>query len=187
VWEDPEAVLDQGAYGTCVGNGWAQWGNTLPIDAKLVEKDARSIYYQATIFDGQPDDPDKPGGGQQGSNVRSGAKAMQKRGNLVSYAFAASITEVRAWLRNKGPVVFGTDWTHDMFNPDPNGYVAPTGAVAGGHCYIALGDLPGEGAIEFLNSWGPGWGLGGRFKMKVADAETLFGQQGEACVAVETA
>lgn len=188
LFENPEPVLDQGNYGTCVGNGWAQWGNTLPIDDKYTEKDARAIYYDATVFDGQPDDPDAPGGGQQGSSVRSGAKAVQKRSRLATYAFASSIDDIKKYLQTKqGPVVIGSDWYNDMFNPDSNGYVKPTGGVAGGHCFLLIGDLESEGAFEFLNSWGDSWGLGGHFKMKYEDFNTLFQAQGEACAAVELA
>jgi hypothetical protein len=187
VWVDPESVLDQGDYGTCVGNGWAQWGNTLPIDDRFVEKDARAIYYEATVIDGDPDDPDAPGGGQQGATVRAGVKAMKNRGRLAAYAFAASVSEVQTWLRAHGPVVIGSDWFDGMFSPDTKGYVKPTGSVAGGHCYVAIGDLPAEGALLFLNSWGEGWGLGGRFKMKLADFSILLGNQGEACATLELA
>jgi hypothetical protein len=77
-----------------------------------------------------------------------------------------------------------------MFEPDQLGYVVPRGAVAGGHCYLALDDLAEEGAILFQNSWGPDWGLHGRFKMKYADVEKLLRGSdpmwpGEACAATE--
>ena len=191
VYGDTDGPLDQGNFGTCVGNGWAQWGNTLPIDDHYDETAARAIYYEATVIDGQPDNPDAPNGGQQGSNVRSGAKAMQNRARLGTYAFAASIDEVRAWVDQHGPVVFGTDWTQQMFTPDANGYVSPSdGDVKGGHCYLCVGDLPGEGALVFQNSWGAGWGttidgVAGRFKMTYADAASLLAQQGESCASVE--
>lgn len=183
-WTDAEQ-LDQGNYGTCVGNGWAQWGNTLPFDDKFTEKDARAIYYEATVIDGQPDNPDSPGGGQQGSAVRSGAKAMQNRKRNTAYAFASTLDEIKTWLQQKGSVVAGTNWTADMFNPDANGYIKPTGAVEGGHCYLIAGDLESEGAFLFQNSWGTSWGLNGYFKMKYADFQTLLDQQGEACTALE--
>jgi hypothetical protein len=187
IWSDADPVLDQGAFGTCVGNGWAQWGNTLPFDDRYTEKDARAIYYEATVLDGTPDNPDSPGGGQQGASVRSGAKAMQIRKRLAAYAFAASITEVRTFLRAHGPMVFGTTWKQDMFTPNASGYIAPTGADVGGHCYAAVGDLPLEDAILFQNSWGVGWGQNGRFKMKTADVATLLAQQGEAVATLELA
>jgi Papain family cysteine protease len=186
-WTNAEADLDQGNYGTCVGNGWAQWGNTLPVDDRFDETAARAIYYEATIIDGQPDNPDAPGGGQQGSTVRSGAKAMQNRGRLASYAFAATIDEAVAWVLANGPVVMGTDWLDGMFSPDAQGFVTPTGVVAGGHCYVLLGYDPATQVLEYLNSWGASWAKGGHFFMRKTDAETLFASGGEACAAAELA
>jgi len=185
VWADTEAVLDQGDYGTCVGNGFAQWGNTLPVDDKYTEKAARAIYYEATVLDGSPDDPDAPGGGQQGATVRSGAKAMVARKRIGTYAFAKSTDEITAWVSAKGPVVVGTNWTEDMFTPDVNGIVYPTGGVAGGHCYVLVGYHPGTHEYEFLNSWGESFGLHGRFFMAVEDFGLLLAQDGEAVAAVE--
>jgi hypothetical protein len=186
LWADA-AILDQGAFGTCVGNGWAGWGDAEPIVDTFVEKDARAIYFEATKIDGQPDDPDAPGGGQQGSSVRSGAKAMQARGRLSAYAFTTTLSAVREWLANHGPVVFGSDWTNDMFNPDAQGFVKPTGGVAGGHCFLCIG-YDGD-TFRFRNSWGSGWALNGDFLMTSADVQTLLtGIQspGEACLSAES-
>lgn len=185
VWENPQAVLDQGAQGTCVGHGTAQWGNTLPINDKYTHEDALDLYLDATTYDGQPDDPRKPGGGQQGASVRSGMKALNTRKRNSVYARAANLDEVKQWIQKNGPVVIGSDWMNSMFNPDSNGYIKPTGGYAGGHCYLLLGDLPSEGAFQFLNSWGANWGKKGYFKMKYADFQTLLDQQGEAWVSVE--
>ncbi len=185
LWADADADLDQGDFGTCVGNGWAQWGNTQPVDDHFNELDARVIYYEATVIDGQPDNPDSPGGGQQGSTVRSGAKAMANRKRLSAYAFAASLDEAVAWVLAHGPVVMGTDWLEAMFTTDADGFVVPTGAVAGGHCYVLVGYDPASEVLTFLNSWGSSWGSNGRFYMHKADAEKLFASQGEACAAVE--
>lgn len=187
VWAIVEAALDQLDFGTCVGNGFAQWGNCQPVDDHYDEAVARAIYLEATCLDGYCDDPDAPGGGQIGATVRSGVKAMVNRKRIGSYAFASSIDEVVTFLRTKGSVVFGTNWTADMFTPSSTGYVRPTGAVEGGHCFLARGYLAAEAAILFRNSWGPGWGLNGDFKMKVTDAKTLFAQEGEAVAAVELA
>lgn len=184
VWTDSKQ-LDQGNYGTCVGNGWAQWGNSQPVEDNYSEKDARAIYYDATVFDGQPDDPDAPGGGQQGSTVRSGAKAMQKRKRNSAYAFAKTLDDIKTWVQQKGPVVIGSDWTSNMFNPDANGYIVPTGSVEGGHCYLLLGDLESEGAFLFQNSWGNSWGQNGYFKMKYEDFQKLLSSGGEASVSLE--
>ncbi len=184
-WENTEPVLDQGNYGTCVGNGCAQWGNTLPVDDKFDEKVARAIYYEATVLDGAPDDPDSPGGGQQGATVRSGVLALKARSRLNAYARSVTIADAAQWVLAKGPIIMGTDWQNDMFTPDANGFVKPTGGYAGGHCYLFKGYDSGSKVLTFLNSWGPDWGVLGEFKMHQADAETLFQSQGEAWASLE--
>jgi len=187
VWENPDDPLDQGDFGTCVGNGDAQFGNTSPINDHFTEKDARKFYYEATVLDGDPDDPDAPNGGQQGATVRSGVKVLKNHGRISTYAQATSTDAITAWLKKYGPVIIGSDWMNDMFTPDSKGYVRPTGGVAGGHCYVIVGYLASEGAYLCLNSWGKGWGQGGYFKIKVADFGQLLGSGGEAWTSVELA
>jgi hypothetical protein len=185
IWENPEENLNQGPFGVCVGDGFAQWGNTLPVDDKYTQTDARAIYYETTIIDGWPDDPDAPGGGQQGATVRSGAKAMQNRGRLSTYAFASSTSTVTQWIQQKGPVVIGVNWYSGMFSTDANGYIRITGGVEGGHCVILRGYLASEAAYLGENSWGPEWGQAGTFKLKVTDFGRLLSEDGEAVAAVE--
>jgi len=199
VWDNPDQPLDQGDFGTCVGNGDAQWGNTSPINDHFTQKDARQFYYEATVLDGDPDDPDAPNGGQQGATVRSGVKVLQNHGRLSQYASAASTDEVTAWIKKYGPVIVGTDWYSGMFYPTADGYVAPTGTVEGGHCWVIVGFLP-AGATDpetgkvvaadtyvALNSWGTSWGLGGYFRIKVSDFAKLLAGDGEAWTAAELA
>lgn len=178
MWSDTDDVLDQGQTGHCVGFGGAQWGNTLPIDDHFVNADGDDLYYAAKKVDGEPRR-------ENGSTVRSLAKVLKSDGRLSAYAFASSIDEIVAWLDDHGPVIMGTDWTEDMFNPDSTGLIVPTGAVAGGHCYVAVGHRKAAGRIRYLNSWSNGWGDGGYFEMTIADAASLFASQGEALAAVE--
>jgi hypothetical protein len=188
LWADA-VVLDQGNFGTCVGNGWAGWGDSAPVVDTFTETDARRIYYEATVIDGTNDDPDAPGGGQQGSTVRSGAKAMQNRGKLTAYAFTTSLSSIREWLANHGPVVFGTDWTSDMFTPDASGLISVGGPVDGGHCYLCIGYDTVAGTFRFRNSWGASFGLGGDFILSSTDVQRLLtgiDSPGEACMAAET-
>jgi hypothetical protein len=178
VWGDTDTVLDQGQTPHCVGFGSAQWGNTLPIDDHFTNADGDAIYYECKVIDGEPNAED-------GSDVRSAGKALRNRQRVAAYAFAASIDEACQWVLQHGPVIMGTDWTNDMFNPDAQGFVKPSGGVAGGHCYVLLGYDPDTAVLTFLNSWGSGWAENGRFHMHKADAVTLFKNKGEALAAVE--
>lgn len=181
IWVDNEAPLDQKQTCHCVGYGCAQFGNTNPFDDHWVNAVGDAIYYEAKIWDGEQ-------GQENGSSVRSGLKSLKARGRILAYAKAASTDEITAWLKGHGPVLVGTEWTRDMFTPDGNGYIIPTGQVDGGHCYLIVGYLADEDAYLVLNSWGSAWGLAGYFKIKVSDfAILLAGIQnaGEAWAAAE--
>jgi hypothetical protein len=110
---------------------------------------------------------------------------MRTRGRLAAFAFARTTAEIDDWINTQGPIVVGTTWTNDMFAPDADGYVKPTGGFAGGHCYLMLDRIDAEDAYLFQNSWGGGWGLDGRFKIKRSDFDGLLQDQGEACCAAE--
>lgn len=173
LWAD-DVLLDQGNFGTCIGNGGAGWLASEPIvDPAVDEKLARALYFEATVFDGTPDDPDAPGGGQTGSTVRSLAKALKARGRLTAYAFARNMAEVDEWLDNHGPVVIGVDWTQAMFTPDADGVIHVTGVVKGGHCVIVRYRVPGTTRKRIRNSWGE-WGIHGDCEIETADLQKLL-------------
>ena len=170
--------LDQGQTGHCVGFGWSGWVDALPVEGNYQNADGHALYYECKVIDHEPL-------AENGSTVRSGALALRNRGRLSAFAFATTTAQIDDWINKNGPVVVGTTWTNDMFDPDANGYVKPTGAVAGGHCYVMLDKVDAEDAYVFQNSWGASWGQNGRFKMKRSDFGSLLADQGEACVAAE--
>jgi hypothetical protein len=171
--------LDQGRTGHCVGFGGVDWMACAPVqDPGVKNQDGHDLYYWIkSNIDGEP-------GQENGSTVHSLAKALKIKGRLESYVWASNADEVRAWLLSRGPVVFGTDWTSDMFDPRTDGMVTPTGAVEGGHCYLCIGFH--EGFFLFLNSWGNGWGKDGMFIMQPSDVNKLLMADGaEAMAALE--
>lgn len=183
-WSD-KWQLDQGNTGHCVGFGWAQRFNSQesadPDAASFqgyTNADGDKIYYECKVIDGEP-------GQENGSQVRSGAIAMQNRGKLTAYAFASTVDDVVAWVQTKGPVVIGSDWMSGMDNPDAKGVVHATGSVRGGHCYLCDGYDPATGLFRFQNSWGTGFGVNGYFYMSKADLAKLLAAQGDACGAWE--
>lgn len=175
-WNDTKQ-LDQGNTGHCVGFGWAQWGNTDPVNDNFTDDDGHRVYYECKIIDGEPSQ-------ENGSSVRSGAKAMKARGRIGAYVFATSMADIKAWVTNKGPVVIGTDWTSNMFHPDINGIVHPTGGIAGGHCYLLI-EWRADDLLTFQNSWGSDFGDNGYFRMHATEFQGLIDAQGEACAGLE--
>lgn len=177
-WSNTNPTLDQGNTGHCVGFGAAQFGNTLPYDDQWNDSIGHQLYYECKVIDGEP-------GRENGSWVRSGAQALQNRTRIANYAWIDNVADAKLWVRTKGPIMIGTDWYNNMFDPDSRGFVRPTGGFAGGHAYLLLGDIPSENALLFLNSWGASWGDNGRFKISYPDFQNLLDAQGEACVALE--
>lgn len=178
VWSDPDQ-LNQGETNHCVGFGCTQFLNASPINDHRTNGDANNLYYAAKVIDGQPHQ-------ENGSSVHSGAKALQNLGRINTYVWGSTLDEIERWVLGHGPVIVGTTWTNDMFNPDTDGIVHPTGGTAGGHCYLMVGYDPGDKTFTFQNSWGADWGKDGYFKMAADDWGTLFGNgNAEACAAVE--
>lgn len=184
-WSDGE-ILNQGNTPHCVGFGWAGFGNSTPYDDHFVNADGDAIYYAAKQLDGEP-------GQENGSDTRSGAKAMQQRARIAAYAFASddpatAHDEVTQHLATQGPVVRGTDWYESMFDPTGDGHLRwplPSGdKIAGGHEYFAIAYDATTDEYECINSWGD-WAQAGRFIVPRPLADHLHERQGDACLALE--
>jgi hypothetical protein len=173
------AVLDQGAQPHCVGYAWRQW-LTSGLAINRGGPDASGIYHAAQRVD------EWPGEGYDGTSVRAGAKVLAAQGYVSEYRWTLSATVLSTWLLSKrGPVVLGTAWTNDMFYPDRNGFVEPTGPAAGGHAYLCIGYSDTRGAFRCVNSWSRHWGQNGRFWILGEDVQRLFDDDGECCTAIE--
>lgn len=179
-------VLNQGATGTCVGHAWRGWLSSAQVMLPPSQgPDPFAIYDQATQVDewiGNDQDQNR----SFGTSVRAGAKIMASHGHLQSYLWAVDAWDVATWLlQGLGVVVFGTNWTADMFHPLPSSLVRPTGRVVGGHAYLCVGYSQESRLFRFQNSWGRAWGQRGRFSMTSDDVERLIRDQGEVCCATQ--
>jgi len=177
-WENPQPTLDQGNTGHCVGFSGAQFGNTLPINDQFDNNDGHALYYECKVVEGEPNQ-------ENGAYVDSIGKVLLNRKRIGVYAFAASIDEAIEWVKTKGPVIFGTVWLTNMFDPDSSGLIKAIGSEEGGHAYVCLGYDPALDQLLFLNSWGSSWGVNGHFRMSRSDAIKLFSNYGEVLAAVE--
>lgn len=137
------------------------------------------LYVEAQLVDAWP------GEDYDGTSVRAGAKVLQREGFISSYRWAWDVDTITKALLTTGPVVVGTAWYEDMFEPDEHGYIHPRGAGAGGHAYLLNGVNTDEGFYRIKNSWGRGWGSNGHARIKISDMHMLLEDWGEACLVEE--
>lgn len=185
LWGHHAPVLDQGNLGSCTGNALAQLINTDPFAAArpkgyLTEADAVKLYSLATQVDDAPGAYPPEDTGSSGLGV---AKAGVQLGYFSTYNHVFDFDHFTAALQLQ-PLIVGTSWLQDMFTPGADGVVSVSGKVAGGHEYLALGVDYEHSVLTFLNSWGDGWGAGGRFKVSFADFARLLADQGDATAPV---
>lgn len=181
-------VSDQGELGACVGFTVLDLLNTpkfvksrlrgshkrnyLPNSAGL---DFYRTSTRADEFPGQWEPEDT------GSSGLGGAKAGVQLGFWDSYTHAFSMTAFLTALMSQ-PVMCGTSWTNNMFDPDRAGLIRPTGSEAGGHEYAAVAYSTRTHRIKFRNHWTKEWGANGRFYMLAADFEQLLANQGDVTI-----
>lgn len=173
--------LDQGQIGSCTANALCGALNSAPdFDGGriLTEADAVAIYELETQMEGQPYPPNDPGG--SGLMV---CKAAKKMGLVQSYRHALGITHALEALVLR-PVIFGIPWYSTFDQPDKDGLVTigPHASIRGGHEVVADGIDADKQLLWLWNSWGVGYGLGGRFCMTWDTMSRLLGEQGDCTV-----
>lgn len=178
--------LDQGSDGACVGFSWSHEMAARPVEIQgITNSTALSTYYQAQQLDEWPGGS-YPGADPfyEGSSVLAGAKAVQAQGHMTEYRWAFNLNDVILALGYQGPGVLGLNWTEDMFNPDKDGFVKPTGAVAGGHAILVRAVNIKKKYVTLANSWGTSWGKGGDCYVTFDDLEKILADDGEFCIPV---
>lgn len=174
--------LDQGEEGACVGFGWAAEAAARPIAIPAVTNDIAFGFYQAA----RAVDREEGRNFSSGATVHAGAVALCRAGYLKEFRWALGPGARRAEndlalaVGYKGPAVLGTVWTEDMDEPDEQGYLRPTGAERGGHCFLVPTYSIKRDGYGVWNSWGTGfygW-------IHREDMVTLLDWEGEACVPV---
>lgn len=183
-WPRHIPILDQGQLGSCTGNATVGalgsgplWDALQTLSAPyptLDEALAVSIYSDAERVDGGVGYPPE----DNGSTGLSVAKVAQARGLISGYRHATSVAEAHGALQ-AGPFIIGTEWLTGMDNPGPDGVVAVTGTVRGGHEYVCRQYDADRDLWWFDNSWGVGFGVGGRFAYDTPGLEKLLGRQGD--------
>lgn len=203
-WSGWRTHLDQ-TGDTCVANAWTHFLTDSPRSHLLTDVDTDRPAWTGTwtptyksptsgergfrgyLYDtaqGIDEFGDTPPAG--GTSVRAGAKVLQSIGAIASYHWAFTIQDVVVAVLTTSPVIVGTNWYDDMFNPTGSQYiVTPSGGIAGGHAYKIDGYNQTTRLFRIKNSWGTGWGYNGYAHIRHDDLAALIDDYGEACLALE--
>lgn len=172
--------FDQGNLGSCTGNAMAGLLMTEPYHQgpwAFTEKEAISLYSEATKLDGVRGNYPPTDTGSSGLAV---AKAAKNRRYIVAYAHAFGLDHALAALV-LGPVIIGINWYSSFDAPDPHGLVsiAHGAYVRGGHEVELVGLDTGTQQVLAVNSWGVDWGNQGTFSFSWTDFDRLLHEHGD--------
>lgn len=157
--------------------------NSSPVANKVyAEADAIQIFRRAAAMHGE--DPDL----RPGSSGLMACKAARELGLISEYRHAFGIDHALRALVLR-PVMTGIAWYSSFDTPDPiSGLVAiePDAVVRGGHEVLAQGIDVDNNLVWFWNSWGPSFGIDGRFCMSFATWARLLTEDGDVTVPIVT-
>lgn len=174
--------LDQGDVGSCTANALCGALNSSPdySGRTFTETDALDVYRRETADEGQPYPQFDPGG-----TGRAVCKAGRELGLITSWQNAVGLQAALQALVLR-PVITGVNWYTSFDEPDANGQVfLKSGAtVRGGHEFVVDEINVEHYLVGCWNSWGTGYGLGGRFYMSWHCWWTLMNQGADVTVPI---
>jgi len=181
-WARNGKVFDQGQLGMCTATAGLGLAMTAPFSTgqQYDEFDCQQLYREETRLD----DSEIPGHWEPTDTGSSGLwlmKAMQARGLIGEYLHAFDLDSALGALVT-GPIAVGSIWLRGMSTPDRSTGVIPVNKrdrVVGGHEYVIDGYDPATDMADMTNSWGTGWSINGRAKIRAADLGWLLSQQGD--------
>jgi hypothetical protein len=174
-------AYDQGATSECVAYTGKGLLNTRPLSS-LWPYRVRARYNPDTLYAGAQSHDEWPGEAYDGTSALGLCRYLTEQNIIKGYRWCFGVDEVVLTLSWVGPVGIGIQWTNDMFEPDADGYLHPSGSVAGGHEIELTGVDVKAQRVTITNSWGTAWGHNGRAYLAFADLAALLANDGDAVV-----
>ena len=180
--------FDQGREGACVGFALGHELAARPAEVKGLDYDylVKEIYWEAQKIDPW-EGGSYPGASPEyaGTSILAGVKRVKQLGWIEEYRWAFNIEDVLYGIGHNGPAVLGIPWHYDMYFPDDDGFIKPTGQIVGGHAILARAINMKKGYVTLRNSWGKSWGKKGDCYISFEDLEKLLNNYGECCFLIK--
>jgi len=183
---DKRTILNQRETPHCVAYSALHYLMATPV------VNNRALPAPIAIYDGAQAIDEWPGTDYEGTSVNAGLKVLRSMGYIERWEWAYDANTAIDHLLARGPLMLGTTWFWDMFEPDAQGYIWPTGPSVGGHafCLVAANRARKNpdgsvGAARILNSWGADWGQNGRAWISFKTLQLLIEDWGEVAYPVE--
>jgi len=172
-------VYDQGQTSTCVAQTGKGILNTRPHLDNIPLRVRKNFSIDDFYLGAQQND-EWPGQDYDGTSGLGLCKYLAAAGIIKEYRWCFGLQDVLLTLSHKGPVGIGVWWYTGMFYPNSEGLIEATGSQEGGHEIELIANDVDREEVEFINSWGAGWGKKGRGRMKWTTLERLLNEQGDA-------
>jgi hypothetical protein len=179
----PRRPLDQGMHHCSTAHALVSVINSYSSStrpATLDEEDAIKIFAEACRIRGVDAAADPGGSGLMA------CKAASSLGLIDGYTHAFGIDHaLRALVRR--PVITGISWYDSFDEPDPVTWEItrePGASVRGGHEVVVTGIDIERARVWCWNSWGSGYGQGGRFAMSFDTWASLLEDDGDVTVPI---
>ncbi len=104
------------------------------------------------------------------SDWQQQARKVSEWGSVSDKPTKATVEQMKTYLMD-GPLVGGFTVWDDFFSYSGGVYQQVWGEVAGGHCICIVGWNDADSCWIVKNSWGPGWGEDGYFRIRMGHNE----------------
>jgi hypothetical protein len=172
---------DQGSTSQCVAYTGKGILNTQALSAAAPYR-VRTRIDPADLYKGAQANDQWQGDAYDGTSGLGLCRHLKNVGLIRSYRWCFGLDQTLLVLAWVGPVGIGVNWREDMWDTDLDGYIRASGDAVGGHeVELTAVDVP-KRRVTVTNSWGTGWGHGGKAFLSFDDLGRLLDDDGDAFI-----